>query len=279
MIQRPGFVQRTALVAAPMILSLALLFSPSFGSDLCGEEDEWKGMYFSDDLGKNVTEARSLHESAPSGVWRIDCGENGSTKLLVWDKDEVFICAAVTAWTRNDKGHPEDIVRAIRIETDGDRLRAVGPAQTEKARWAVSYKIYAPRRIDLDVQAQNGGVSVEGLYGRINLKSTNGPLAVIDVGGDVRGRTSNGPVSAHLTGSRWQGAGLDLETSNGPVNLSVPKGYSCELETGTQNGPSQVGFAVSMQEGDGARIKAVLGSGGPPVRVVTTNGPATLARN
>lgn len=278
MIPRSGF-KRTALVASPMILSLALLFSPSFGSDLCGEEDEWQGMFFAGDLGKNVTEARPIHVAVPSGVWRIDCGENGSVKLLAWNKDEVLICAAVTAWTRNDKGHPEDIVRAIRIETEGDRIRALGPSQTEKARWAVSYKIYAPRRIDLDVQAKNGGVSVEGMYGRMNLKSTNGPLAVNDVGGDVRGRTSNGPVSAHLTGSRWQGAGLDLETSNGPVQLSIPKGYSCELETGTQNGPSQVGFPVSMQEGDGARIHAVLGSGGPPVRVVTTNGPAGLTRN
>lgn len=279
MISRPGFAKWTALVAAPVILTLALLFSPSYGSDLCGDEDEWKGMFFDDDLGKNVTETRPIHESAPSGVWRIDCGENGSAKLLAWDKDEVFICAAVTAWTKNEKGHPEDIVRSIRIETDGDQLHAVGPAQTDKARWAVSYKIYAPREIDLDVQAKNGGVSVEGLYGRINLRSTNGPLAVENVGGDVRGRTANGPVSAHLTGSSWKGAGLDLETSNGPVHLSVPKGYSCELETGTQNGPSQVGFAVTIQEGDGARIKAVLGSGGPPIRVVTTNGPAVLARN
>jgi putative adhesin len=278
MIPRPRFPIRTAWLAGPAILSLALVSAASFASDLCDEKEEWTGTYFDDDRGKTATDLQSIHEAAARGTWKIDCGENGSVRLLAWDKAEVLICAQVTAWTESGKGHPEEIVRAVRIETDGGRLRAAGPSQSNSARWAVSYKIYAPRRTDLDVVAANGGIAVEGIYGRMNLRSVNGPIAVRDVGGDVRGRTSNGPVSAHLSGSRWSGAGLDLETSNGPVQLSVPKGFSAELETGTQNGPMQVGFPVSMREESHGRISTVLGSGGPPVRVVTTNGPAVLAR-
>lgn len=278
MIPRPRFLIRTALLAVPAILSLGLVSAATFASDLCDENEEWTRTYFNDDRGKTAADLQSIHEGAPGGTWKIDCDENGSVELLAWDKGEVLICAHVTAWTKSEKGHPEEIVRAVRIETDGDRLHAAGPSQSNSARWAVSYKIYAPRRIDLDVVAANGGIAVEGIYGRMNLRSVNGPIAVRDVGGDVRGRTSNGPVSAHLSGSRWKGAGLDLETSNGPVHLSVPKGFSAELETGTQNGPMEVGFPVSMQEGSHGRISTVLGSGGPPVRVVTTNGPAVLAR-
>ena len=278
MIPRPRFLIRTALLAVPAILSLGLVSAATLASDLCDESEEWSRTYFDGDRGKTAADLRSIHEAAPSGTWQIDCGENGSVKLLAWDKEEVLICAQVTAWTKSGKGHPEEIVRAVRIETDGDRLHAAGPSQSNSARWGVSYKIYAPRRVDLDIEAANGGIAVEGIYGRMNLRSVNGPIAVRDVGGDVRGRTANGPVTAHLSGSRWKGAGLDLETSNGPVQLSVPKGFSAELETGTQNGPMQVGFPVSMQEGSNGRISTVLGSGGPPVRVVTTNGPAVLAR-
>jgi hypothetical protein len=235
-------------------------------------------MHFDEGRGKQATDLQSIHEPAPRATWRIDCGENGSVQLGAWDKDEILICAQVTAWTRDKGGRPENLLRSIRVETGGGFLRATGPAQSKSARWAVSYKIFAPRRIDLDVKAENGGISLEGIHGRMNLRSVNGPIAIEDAGGDVRGRTANGPVSARLSGSSWKGAGLDLETANGPVHLIIPEGFSADLETGTENGPMETAFPVAHQRRGSRRVAVVLGSGGPPVRVVTTNGPVMVAR-
>jgi len=106
----------------------------------------------------------------------------------------------------------------------------------------------------------------------------NGPISVTKSGGDVRGRTTNGPLAVTLGGSRWSGRGLDLESMNGPITVTVPANYSAELEFGTTNGPMQFDFPITVQGRVSKTIKTTLGSGGPPIRVVTTNGPASMER-
>jgi DUF4097 and DUF4098 domain-containing protein YvlB len=98
------------------------------------------------------------------------------------------------------------------------------------------------------------------------------------VGGDVRGRTTNGGVDVELEGSTWDGEGLDVETSNGGVKLAIPANYSANLETGTVNGRLNVDFPVTVQGRLDKNINATLGSGGPPIRVRTSNGGVRISR-
>jgi hypothetical protein len=84
---------------------------------------------------------------------------------------------------------------------------------------------------------------------------------------DTAVRTPLHPISA-----AWKGEGLDLTTSNGSVNLEIPKTYNARLETGTVNGGMNIDFPVTVQGFIGRRITTTLGSGGPRVRTVTTNG-------
>lgn len=72
---------------------------------------------------------------------------------------------------------------------------------------------------------------------------------------------------------------LEFDTENGPVRLGVPAGYNARLETGTVNGPMEIDFPVTVQgRFNPRRITTDLGSGGPPVRAVTTNGPVVVRR-
>ncbi|HLQ67279.1 MAG TPA: hypothetical protein VK123_08625 [Candidatus Limnocylindrales bacterium] len=265
--------------ALPVIVlgaALALVPRPGFPSDLCGEDGDWSQTHFGD-RGKTATDLQEIHEPAPRGAWRIDCGDNGSAQLSAWDKDEIQICAQVTAWAP-DRARAEALRRSIHVETGGGMLRAEGPDQTRTSRWSVSYRIFAPKKLDLNAQAVNGGVSIEGIHGRIVLHSVNGPIGITDSGGDVRGRTTNGPLSVRLAGTRWSGEGLDVETVNGPISLMVPERFSADLETGTTNGPMEMAFPVTMQGRMTHHITTVLGQGGPPIRVVTTNGPVVVER-
>ena len=78
------------------------------------------------------------------------------------------------------------------------------------------------------------------------------------------------------------GVGLDAETRNGPVVISIPEGYNAELTTGTVNGPMDIGFPITVQGriGTGRRhLTTTLGSGGPSIRAVTTNGPAVIRKS
>jgi hypothetical protein len=81
-----------------------------------------------------------------------------------------------------------------------------------------------------------------------------------------------------LEGERWAGAGLDAQTTNGPVTIDVPDRYSARLETGTTNGPISLGFPVMVQGRIGRRIETTLGDGGPTVRAITTNGPLVVRK-
>jgi DUF4097 and DUF4098 domain-containing protein YvlB len=137
-----------------------------------------------------------------------------------------------------------------------------------------------PRNSDLDLRTLNGPLSIRNVRGRISARTTNGPLALTDVAGDVDAQSSNGPLAVRLSGSRWEGAGLVAETSNGPVSLILPEDYNARLEAGTTNGP--VDSDLPMQRDASGRrsahINATLGNGGPPVSVKTTNGPITIKR-
>ncbi len=137
-----------------------------------------------------------------------------------------------------------------------------------------------PRRGDVTAETVNGPVSAEDLAGRLDLRAVNGPVTLSGVAGDVHAHATNGPLTVDLAGTRWEGTGLDAETQNGPVTLSIPDGYSAELETGTVNGPMQIDFPITLQGRIGrmSRIRTTLGSGGSPVRVVTTNGPLNVRR-
>jgi len=116
----------------------------------------------------------------------------------------------------------------------------------------------------------------------MQLDVQNGPLSLQHVGGDVRARAQNGPLHVELAGTRWEGAGLDASTQNGPLVIEIPEDYNAELETGTVNGPMEIGFPVTVQGriggGGNRRLTTRLGQGGPPIRAVTTNGPAVLRR-
>lgn len=233
-----------------------------------------------DDRRARACEIRELTLDARD-LLRVDGGRNGGVRVEAWDGSEIRVLARVQASGR-DEGQAAEVLRAIEIHSDGT-LRAEGPSMRERDRssdgsWAVSYQIRVPRSTDLDIETRNGGIAIAGVDGRITFDAMNGGIALTDVAGDVRGGTTNGGVRVRLGGDRWEGAGLEVRTTNGGVTLEVPEGYSARLETGTVNGGMRTDFPLTVQGRVGRRLEAVLGDGGPLVRVTTTNGGVRLAR-
>src|SRR4051794_35191939 len=88
------------------------------------------------------------------------------------------------------------------------------------------------------------------------------------------------PPRSRPAGPRWNGRGRGAETENGPIVLALPRDCSARLETGPLTGPLDVHVPLPVTLGDDEptlrRFVTTLGSGGPPVRVVTTNGPVSI---
>ena len=222
-------------------------------------------------------EVRELGMRADDRPLTVDAGQNGGVAVRAWDRDSIHVSARVQA-QGDDEDEARDVARQIRIEVSRGTIRSDGPSMRRGTSWAVSYEIFVPRRTDLRVDTHNGPIAVQEVSGRMELTAVNGPLALDAVSGDVRARTTNGPLRVTLEGRRWEGTGLDAETTNGPVVLSIPRSYSAHLETGTVNGPMSIDFPITVQGRLRNRLSVDIGSGGAPVRVVTTNGPVTVRR-
>lgn len=227
--------------------------------------------YWGDRDQERFCEVRDATIKVPQLRLFVDGRDNGGVYFYGWDKNEVLVKAMI-ATTADSRKEAEALAKDIKIETDGDRIRADGPANRRYAHWSVSYEVWVPRKTNLDADTHNGGVSVEGVEGKMELRAVNGGISLRDVGGDVRAETTNGGVTAQLNGTTWKGEGLDLQTTNGGVALEIPRGYNARLETGTVNGGMNIDFPITVQGIIGRRITTTLGTGGPRVRATTTNG-------
>jgi len=223
----------------------------------------------------NKESARDLREMevAGGGVISVDAGKNGGVSVRGENRNTVLIRACVQAW-----GPTADAARAavqsVKINTGGT-ISAEGP---DESNYSVSFEIRVPRNSDVNLKAHNGGISISNVDGNLQFATVNGGVHLDTVAGDVKGRTTNGGVNVVLAGNTWKGSGLDVQTDNGGVHITMPDNYAANLETGTVNGgfsSDVAGLIVEKDERGRVRnknVNAAINGGGAPIKVTTTNG-------
>jgi hypothetical protein len=215
----------------------------------------------------------------PGGALTVDAGPNGGIRVEAWDGNDILVRAVVQ--TRGDtEAEARQRASAVAVEASGSRVSARGPTSDGNRWWSVSYRVSVPRQTDLQLNARNGGITIVGVAGAITFDTTNGGVRLADLGGRVSGRTRNGGVNVALSGSAWDGEGLDVETSNGGVTLAIPDPYNAELDTRTVNGGFRFDYPLTLTGELSPRrgVTTTIGAGGPPVRARTTNGGVRIQR-
>lgn len=240
-------------------------------ADPCANSRDW------DDDNRQHCEVRE--STMPVGPLTVDAGDNGGITVDAWDRNDIRVRAAVRGWASTDE-RAREIANSVQVQSGGGRVSATGPDGARREGWSVSYRINVPRKNDLDLNAHNGGISITGVNGNVRFDTTNGGVRLTDLAGRVNGSTRNGGLTVNLSGSRWEGEGIDVETSNGGVTVAVPDGYNAQLETRTVNGGFRSDIPITIQGELSSRrgISTTLGSGGPTVRVRTTNGGLKIGR-
>jgi hypothetical protein len=219
-------------------------------------------------------------ESMASGPLTVDGGSNGGIRVTAWDQDSIRVQAIVQA-TADDESRARELAANVQVLVGGGRVSATGPERSGRDEWwSVSYRINVPRQNDLDLRANNGGITIQGVTGTIKFNTNNGGVRLTDLGGSVRGETHNGGVNIVLSGQQWNGEGIDVETTNGGVTVAIPEGYNAQFETRTVNGGFRSEYPLTLQGELSPRrgISTTLGAGGAPVRVRTTNGGVRVSR-
>lgn len=212
---------------------------------------------------------------------KVDPGGFGNITVTGWDPEELKLVAEkeTMAVTQEEARALASQVQIL-IEGGGGavQIRAEGPKRRDKRSWSVSFQLFVPRRSDLDLRTKFGRISIENIHGDVSFTTEFGDLALSRVSGTVVGQTQFGKVDVELSGERWEGERLDVATKFGGVTAHLSKSYSAELETGTSFGSLEVDFPITIQGrvGNEKRIKARLGVGGAPIRLVTDFGDVSI---
>jgi hypothetical protein len=240
-----------------------------------GDQDWCKDAGSYNDRDETFCEVRELKESAQRGL-DAEVG-NGSLTVTGSSRSDVLVQARIMS-SAQTTAEARDLAKQVTITLENGRLRATGPQTSRRQSWWVSYRAQVPSKYDLTLEASNGSVAVTGVNGTIDAETSNGSLRLTDLGGRVRARTSNGSTHVQVSGTKWDGDGLTVVTSNGTARLDLPQNFNAELSVSTNNGGINVDFPVTVQGRLGRSVDTTLGTGGPRLDVRTSNGSVRVTR-
>jgi hypothetical protein len=267
---------------APIMIAAASEFPMKNCGDFHANFDRHEAVYQSED--RTITKAE-----AP--LLTVLAEPNGGLYVEGWDQDtySVTLCKAVEAGPDADT-----LFSQMHLSFNGGTLRVSMPTRNSSAH----ILIRAPKGSALDLQvhngpltlthvdgtlkvrAENGPVTVTDCTGELNLDSRNGPVTLEGNSGKQTIHADNGPVSLRLSGSSWNGQGIQASAQNGPVTLEVPSGYQSGVVLESEgHSPFQCSASVCSEgrktwDDDHKRVE--FGSGPTVVRVSSVNGPVSV---
>ncbi len=126
---------------------------------------------------------------------------------------------------------------------------------------------------DADLNTSNGSITVDDHVGSLAADTSNGAVRITHVDGAVKAGTSNGSIAVTL--HKDQRGPVNLDTSNGRITVRVGPGFAGAVSFGTSNGRVNVrdhAGNISSQSVSKTKGRIVVGDGGAPSRLDTSNG-------
>ena len=284
---RSSLVILAALLVAPSLLSAQ---RRSYDDDVEGYEtcrDIWREFGRSMN-GRNravYCEVRDIGVTPKSEVIDFEGGNWTGIQVHGAKRNDVRVRLVIQAQS-NTVEDARAMAKEVKMDLASVPLRVDGlgrapdDRRSDDRRWVSAIVVVdAPEQSNLRLRTRYAQMEVENVSGRMDLSGTYGPVSLRDVGGDVRARVDYGPIEVDLSGSKWQGVGMDAESAYGPVTLRVPRNFGAELEIGADHGPLDVDFPLTLRRFDRSLIETKLGDGGPRVRAVARYGPMSLKMN
>jgi hypothetical protein len=233
--------------------------------------------YFDSDATARAVQRTSV----PMSVGRLEVrpDSNGGVQIERGTGTAYSVTACIAAGAR-DYADARTAVDSVRLEVDGNRVRATAPDGDRVRNWNVQLVIEAPEGADIHVETRNGPISLDGVSGRFDVHAQNGPISVRGGSGEMDIETQNGPISIRLEGRRWDGH-LTARAQNGPLQVSVPEDYSSGVEiSSSQHAPWSCGAPCRSGNRDWDDRSRSLRFGSDPVvvKVSTNNGPVSVSR-
>lgn len=255
----------------------------------------------------------TLSVDAPASGGILIRNSNGQTRVTGEDRGDIEVTCYKTARAESQQAATEllDDIRVVFTETDEGLGLEVETPRKWNRRGVANLCVRVPRGSMLAVSAVNGRIRIEGIRGAVKARSTNGAACVSDVVGDVMVTTSNAKVSCEcirgkllarssngkieierhcgsVDASTSNGLirasfeelgkdGIQLATSNGRIVLDLPEDTDAEVDIRVDNGIIRNHRTLERTTREtGGRVLGRLGSGGPLIKLRTSNGSVSL---
>lgn len=143
---------------------------------------------------------------------------------------------------------------------------------------SVEFTIRVPKGVRIAVSTVNGGLEILDAESEVDARTVNGSITAYSNGGPVTAKTVNGSLRIR-SGAIGNGGSLDYTTVNGAIELEIPAGANAELDLRTVNGGISSDFPITIDgRFNNRRVRGNIGTGGPLIRLSTTNGSIRLRR-
>src|SRR5690242_302947 len=142
----------------------------------------------------------------------------------------------------------------------------------------INFDAQVPRGVRLNAMTTNGRVHCQNLDSVVQAATTNGDVEV-STSEWASARTTNGGVRVSMGSAKWNGQ-LELLTTNGSVDVTLPPSAEFKVDASTTNGGIQTDFPITVQGKFGPKsLSGTVGGGGRELRVATTNGGIELKKS
>jgi hypothetical protein len=234
------------------------------------------GAHASDHRGALTEELHQTYAITADGRIELD-NINGDVHISSWDRNEVKLDAVKYADTKERLDEAKIEIDAgqdhVSIHTkykDHDLSFNWGSHNNPAS---VEYTLTVPRTARLDeIKLINGGLDLSGGSGEVHASCINGQLNARDLAGPAHLSTINGKLDARF--SQLSHSGVELNSVNGSVDLTIPSDAKAEIDAETVSGGigNDFGLHVNHHQFVGHDLRGELGTGGPRIKLANVNG-------
>ena len=203
-----------------------------------------------------------------SATLDIRAVNHGGVVVRGWDEPHVkMVVCRFAAANSLDVAH--ELVEQIVVTSERGLIRATGPAINETQTWWVNMTLFVPRRTNLTVRAESGGVAIRDMRARVQASSVSGGISIARSNGRHTVRTESGGITL----DRVRGS-VDANSKDGSIAFKLAAGEEASLEATT----AESGQILCVLERCNDPLDALtrtslrLGRSSPRVRLVTGTG-------
>lgn len=175
----------------------------------------------------------------------------------------------------------EVVVEAAQDKAPGCCHR--GGVSSEPISWnghraRIIFHVQVPRGVRFNAFTTNGSVHGRNLESVVDAATTNGNVEV-STSEWASAKTTNGGVRVSMGNAKWRGE-LELKTTNGSVDLTLPASAEFSVDAAATNGGIHTDFPITVHGRFSSKgLSGTVGGGGRDLKVATTNGGIELRKS